>query len=144
MTRSIILAAAIALSVAPTTAAAQAQSERRENSRYMTVELWKFAPGGRPRALQIYEENFVPAMRAAGTPLPTIIHPQTGPWDMMVIFPLGGGPEDLEFDLSPTDARWWRILEQRVGVTQALELGNELQRLIVQKDSWLAHEHLGE
>ncbi len=60
---------------------------------------------------------------------------------MIVLYPLGGGPTDLEYDLSPTEARWWRILEQRLGAAQALEMGNELQRLIVQRDSYLAHEH---
>ena len=122
---------------------AQERSERRANARYLTVEMWKFVPGTRGRALEIFEENYVPAMRAAGHPLPTIIHPQTGPWDMILLYPLAGGPEDLEFDLSPSDERWWRILEQRVGVPPALELGNELQRLIIQKDSYLAHEHTG-
>ena len=145
MIRAIVLAGLIAFNLTCAgLAIAQEQSTRRENARYLTVEMWKFAPGSRGRALTIYEQNFLHAMRTAGTPLPTIIHPQTGPWDMIVLYPLGGGPTDLEFDLSPTEARWWRILEQRVGVPQALELGNELQRLIVQRDSYFAHEHLGD
>lgn len=142
MIRKILVAALLALLISPTAAPAQERSERRTGARYIMVEFWKFAPGTRQRALEIYEQNYLPAMRAAGTPLPTIIHPQTGPWDMILLYPLNGGPSDLEYDLSPTEVRWWRILEQRVGVPQAIALGNELQRLIVQKDSYVAHEHI--
>jgi hypothetical protein len=117
---------------------------KRENARFVIVEQWKFVANGTARAEEIWERTYMPAMKEAGSPLPTILHPDTGEWDYMIIYPLAGGISDLEYtNISPSDAKWWAIVEKKVGSpAKALEMGKELQSLIARKETFLAHEHL--
>ncbi len=70
------------------------------------VYFYKFVPGGADRVREILWDVFLPAMRETDTPLPTILHPDDGEWDMVTLFPLLGGYTDLHFNSSPTDAKW--------------------------------------
>ncbi len=72
------------------------------------------------------------------------LHPDTGGWDYVTIYPLAGGITDLEFtNISPSDAKWWALVEKKLGgPDKALAMGHELQRLIARQNSYLAHEHL--
>jgi hypothetical protein len=117
---------------------------KRENARFVIVEQWKFVPNGTARAEEIWERNYMPAMKEAGLPLPMVLHPDTGEWDYVVIYPLVGGITDLEYtNISPSDAMWWAIVDKKVGgADKALEMGKELQSLIARKETFLAHEHL--
>ena len=116
----------------------------RENARYMDVNSWKFVQNGAERAKVIWHEIYLPAMKAAGVPLPTILHPDTGEWDMVVIFPLPGGYADLQYtNLSPSDAKWVAQMERKLGVAEAKAIGVELDKLIARKERYIAHEHLG-
>lgn len=118
---------------------------KRENARYMDVNNWAFVPGGASRAKEIWDEIYIPAMKAAGAPLPIILHPDTGEWDMVIIFPLPGGYADLEYtNLSPSDAKWVAQIERALGADKAQAVGAELDKLIARKERYLAHEHLGD
>ena len=117
---------------------------KRENARYVDVNNWAFVPGGTARAKEIWHDIYLPAMKAAGTPLPTILHPDTGEWDMVIIFPLPGGYADLQYtNLSPSDAKWVAQMERTLGVETARAIGVELDKLVVRKERYIAHEHLG-
>ena len=118
--------------------------KKRENARYMDVNNWAFVPNGAERAKQIWHDIYLPAMKAAGVPLPTILHPDTGEWDMVIIFPLPGGFADLEYtNLSPSDAKWVAQIERKLGgADKASAIGAELDKLIARKERYLAHEHL--
>jgi hypothetical protein len=142
MTNRAILGCIALAALLTGTASAQVESERRENVRYVVVQMWKFTPGGRERALNIYHDTYMPAMKEAGAALPIIVHPDSGPWDVVMVATLPGGPTDLEYNLSPSDAVWWRIIERKLGAQKARELGTELDRLIAVRDSYVGHEHL--
>ena len=117
--------------------------KKRENARYMDVNNWAFVPGGVGRAKEIWHDIYIPAMKAAGVPLPTILHPDTGEWDMVIIFPLPGGYADLQYtNLSPSDAKWVAEMEKKLGADKAKAIGVELDKLITRKERYIAHEHL--
>jgi len=117
--------------------------KKRENARYMDVNNWTFVPGGVSRAKEIWHEIYLPAMKASGVPLPTILHPDTGEWDLVIIFPLPGGYADLEYtNLSPSDAKWVAQMERTLGVAKAKAVGIELDKLIARKQRYIAHEHV--
>ncbi len=119
--------------------------KKRENARYMDVNNWAFVPGGVSRAKEIWHDIYIPAMKAAGVPLPTILHPDTGGWDMVIIFPLPGGYADLEYtNISPSDAKWVGQMQRKFGVEKAKAIGVELDKLITRKERYIAHEHLGD
>jgi hypothetical protein len=138
-------ALALALMLASSASAQTADPPRkRENARFVIVETWKFVPNGTARAEEIWERTYMPAMKEAGLPLPTVLHPDTGDWDYVIIYPLAGGITDLEYtNISPSDAKWWALIEKKLGNPEkATEMGRELQRLIARKQTFLAHEHL--
>lgn len=140
-----ILLGSICLALPPALPAQTADPpEKRANARFVVVETVKFVPNGKARAEEIWGDYYLPAMKQAGVPLPTILHPDTGEWDFVIIYPLAGGITDLEYtNISPSDAKWWALVEKKLGgPAKALEMGRELQRLIARKDSYLAHEHL--
>lgn len=115
----------------------------RENARYVDVTSWAFVPNGTARAKDIWHNIYLPAMREAGTPLPTILHPDTGDWDMVLLFPLPGGFSDLQYtNVSPADAKWWSVVERKLGAAKAEALSIEMEKLIARKQRYLAHEHL--
>ena len=119
--------------------------KKRENARYMDVNNWAFVPGGVSRAKEIWHDIYLPAMKTAGIPLPTILHPDTGEWDMIIIFPLPGGYADLQYtNMSPSDAKWVAAMERKMGVDQARAVGIELDKLVARKERYIAHEHLGD
>ncbi len=138
-----ILAAGLALSM-PGSAQTIDAPKMREDARYLDVTMWKFIPNSTARAKDIWHNIYLPAMREAGIPLPTVLHPDTGEWDMVIIFPLPGGYSDLHYtNFSPSDAKWWAVVGRKVGgAAKAEALGEEMERLIARKDRYLAHEHL--
>ena len=118
--------------------------KKREDARYMDVNNWAFVPGGVSRAKEIWHDIYIPAMKEAGVPLPTILHPDTGEWDMVIIFPLPGGYADLQYtNLSPSDAKWVAKMEKKLGADKVRAIGVELDKLIARKERYIAHEHLG-
>lgn len=129
-TVKLALFAAAVLAFATSTFAQTADPPaKREKARFVMVENIRFVPNGKARA---------------GVPLPNILHPDTGEWDYVIIYPLAGGITDLDYhNISPSDAKWWAIVERKAGgANKALAMGQELQRLIARKESYLAHEHL--
>ena len=144
--RALALFAALSVAlIGPASGQTADPPKKRENARYMDVNNWSFVPGRIGRAKEIWHDIYIPAMKAAGVPLPTILHPDTGEWDMVIIFPLPGGYSDLQYtNLSPSDAKWVAQMERTLGVEKAKAIGVELDKLIARKERYIAHEHLGD
>lgn len=141
---SLIAASSLALSTAGSAQTAD-PPKKRENARVVIVDSWAFVPNGIGRAKDIWHNIYMPAMKQAGVPLPIVLHPDTGEWNMVIITQLGGYA-DLEYsNITPTDAKWWALVERKYGgADKALAIGNELQKLIARRESYIAHEHLDE
>lgn len=105
------------------------------------VYFYKFAPGGKDIARQVFWDHILPAMRKAGVPEPIVLHPEDGEWDMVSLYPLPGGYTDLHYNSSPSDARWQTIALQGEQGDKFKALTAELQKLIVRETSFISHCH---
>lgn len=89
---------------------------RLENVTIVEVVYIDFKPGARMRAMEIIDNYFIPASEAAGTPGPLhAIHFDTGKWDMIVVWELEGGFDDLMWYVSPENLQWRAALAELAG-----------------------------
>ena len=132
----------LALMAAPVPVSAQDVSadEVKDVKRHLVI-FYKFGPEGRSALKDMIWGTFLPAMREAGTPVPTILHPDDGKWDMVMIVPLAGGYTDLHYNLSPSDAKWHSVAIKKVGKEAFDAMWDKWSKAIVNQESFIAHEH---
>lgn len=142
------LTAALALAGTSFTATAQDEDEgdgtaRLENVTIVEVLYINFKPGKRTRALEIINDYFVPAGDAAGTAGPmTAIHFDTGKWDMVLLWELEGGFDDLMWYISPNDLKWFAALvEIAGGEEEAGAIWGEYISYVANSHNEVAHIH---
>lgn len=111
-----------------------------EVTRYK-VYFYKFTPEGKDLARRVLWNHMLPAMREAGVVEPIILHPEDGEWDMVSLYPLPGGYDDLHFNISPSDARWQSIAARGSKGEEFKALGAQMQKAIVRETSFIAHRH---
>ena len=138
-----LVAAALAALCVPSSAAAQEMMpERIENVSWHMVEMVKFRPGKRERAMEIIENYFAPADRDAGGGQIIDLHFDTGEWDAIVAFPMSGGPNDLTWATSPEEIKWMSALAAKAGgADQARALLTEWDTLVERSQRHVAHRH---
>ncbi|WP_341711935.1 hypothetical protein [Erythrobacter sp.] len=145
MRKFVTITAASILAAIPTAALAEHHEEGptiRENAEYMEVVLVDIKAGKRNRAEEIIENYFQKASKAAGTPMPYLVHLQTGEWDFIVAFDLKDGPIEYTYTGSPNRKKWWAaMVEIAGGEKQAQAVWDEYQSLIVRSTSMLGHHH---
>lgn len=114
-----------------------------DDARYLRINYVKFKPGKRERALQIIDEHFAKAARAANRPGPAIaVHFQSGEWDAMWGWVLDGGTKDLEWYRSPGAMDWWaELVKQEGGEEQAGALWQEYMDSVRDSRVEIGHDH---
>ncbi len=139
--RLLFLAAMTGLVLTSMPAAAQTvePDQRTDVTRYK-VYYYKFAPGGKDKAREMFWDHILPAIREAKLPEPIVLHPEDGEWDIVSLYPLVGGYDDLDYNVSPSEAKWQSIAVRRGGA-KFQALAQELGRLIVRENSFIAHRH---
>ena len=124
------------------TTAEQAGGERLRNVTYQNVEFLKFRHDDRVRAEEIWDRFFVPAMQRAGRKPPQVLHMLTGNWDWLILWPMEGGPADLEWVTHPSESRMVAEVEVLAGGPEpAAALLKEWSSLITTSKSDVSHEH---
>ncbi|TKD53192.1 hypothetical protein [Sphingomonas baiyangensis] len=115
---------------------------KQTNVRYAMVNMTKFKPGAARRANETISKTFMPSAKAAGIPMPSTYHPQTGEWDVIAIFPMADGISELEYSMTPSDAKWLAAMSKSLGgQDKAMALIDEYNGLIETNDRMLVHEH---
>lgn len=99
---------------------AQAQQEmtakKFENPEWKQVMLVKFEPESIERAKEIIRNYFVKADIKAGRQGPSVaVDLVTGEWDMMLVWDMKGGIEDLNWETSPDDVKWMTAMNDIAG-----------------------------
>lgn len=143
MRKSLMVATALAVLCVPATVSAQEMTpERIKDVTWHMVELVKFHPGKRERAMEIIENYFAPADRDAGGGNVIDLHLDTGEWDAIVAFPMNGGPADLTWGTSPDEIKWMNALAVRAGgMDKARALLTEWDTLVASSENHVAHRH---
>ena len=144
--QKLAMLAALAVVCVPMSASAQEmKAERMQNVSFHSVEMIKFKPGKRARAMEIIRDYFVPADKAAGGGQVIDLHLQTGPWDAIVVFPMSGGPADMSWQTSPDEIKWMTALGQKAGgADKAKALLAEWDTLVERSEDHVAHQHTGQ
>lgn len=116
-------------------------AKKVEGVRYLTIETITAKPGA--QLWKIISEHFTPAARAAGVPVPTVYHSETGPAQTTIITPLTGGMADLEYDFAPDDVKFMAALaKQEGGQDKAMALLQQYQDGIATRSREIVHEHI--
>lgn len=117
-----------------------------DDAKYVTIAHVDFKPGRREEGLEIISEFFMPANEQAGVPGPSlVVHFQTGEWDVMAVWELEGGTADLEWYISPDDAKWYAALAEIAGGEEEAEaVFADWSDTIAHQLVELGHYHTGE
>ncbi|NMP17606.1 hypothetical protein [Thalassotalea sp. Y01] len=93
-----------------------------EGKRYDKAVSWKnvvkidFKPGKRGAALKIIKEYYRPATEKAGTNAPEmILELQTGDYDLLVVWHMKGGINDMTWETNPEQKQWRAALNEIAG-----------------------------
>lgn len=135
------LFALVAAAMLATPAAAQVEAKRGEGAQVYRVVMLDIAPNKIARWEEIVEK-FNLAAENSGTAKPQIYHAMTGPWDRIIIFPMEEGAAEMDWEISPSDAKWRNEMIRQEGSAEAARaLNQELQSLVLREDSYITHLH---
>jgi hypothetical protein len=118
--RHLILAIVIAVVTLFTCVVAYAQqpmqAKKFDNPQWKRVEFVKFKSGKYPRAKEIIRDYFVKADQKSGTPDPSLfVDLITGEWDMMVVWDMTEGINEMNWETSPDDVKWMTSMNDITG-----------------------------
>ncbi len=120
------------------------QPKKNENAQWQRVVLVKFTEGKLDRAKTIIKDYFQKAGEKSQTPGPSLaVDLVTGEWDMMLVWDMKGGVEDLNWELSPDDVKWMKAMNEVVGsADKAKAIQDEFSGLIVRSTSYLGKKSM--
>src|SRR5258706_14334745 len=94
----------------------QMQAKKVENPRWKQIVYIDFHDGKYDRAITIIKDYFEKAGKKANLPGPeTMMRMSSGSWDLMLIWNMKGGVEDLNWETSPDDVTWMKALGELAG-----------------------------
>jgi len=115
-------------------------SPKKHDATWHRVVFVNFKAGKAGEANDIIKKYESAAVRA-GTPQPEKYWFETGPYDLMLIWDLKGGPADLEWKWSPDGVNWWKALVDQEGSEEAAdELRNRYSDLVANSTSQLIRQ----
>jgi hypothetical protein len=140
--KTTILSVALILfcsSLISTTAQAQMQPKKYDNPQWKAIEFIKFKEGKMDRVREIIRTYFVKSSEKAGTPEPSMASELvTGEWDMMVVWDMKGGIEEMNWETSPNDIKWMTALNEIAGgADKAKAILDEWSSLVVRRTTYL-------
>lgn len=148
MKNLLVFATMLAISIGGINNSALAQDNQQpkkdENAQWQRIVLLKFTEGKFDRARAIIKDYFEKAGEKAQTPGPSLaVNLVTGEWDMMVVWDMKGGVEDLNWELSPNDVKWMKAMNEVVGsADKAKAIQEEFSGLIARSTSYLGKKSM--
>jgi hypothetical protein len=96
--------------------AQEMKAKKFDNPQWKTVSFLKFNPGKSDRGREIIRNYFQKAAEKASTPSPTMaVDLFTGEWDMMVVWDMKGGIEEMNWEMSPDNVKWMTAINEIAG-----------------------------
>lgn len=95
---------------------ASMQPKKVENPRWKQIVYLDFQDGKYDRAITIIKDYFAKAGSKANVPGPeTMLRMNSGQWDLMLIWNMKGGIDDLNWETSPDDVAWMKAMSELAG-----------------------------
>jgi hypothetical protein len=106
----------IIFAIVSTAGAQEMKAKKLDNPQWKTITFVKFKSGKLDRAKEIIRNYYEKAAVKAATSDPTMaIDLMTGEWDMMIVWSLKGGLDDLNWEVSPENVKWMAALTELAG-----------------------------
>lgn len=134
---TIILAVAL-FSAAIVKAQGDMQAKKYDNPKWTRIEMIKFKEGKGARGDEIIKNYFLAACQKSGVPAPSLINIITGDWDLMAVWNMEGGIEEMNWETSPDDIKWMKAISDIAGsADKAKSIIDEFSALVERKTSYL-------
>src|SRR5215471_9447944 len=120
-------------SLTSTSAHAQMDAKKYDNPKWKSIVFIQFKEGKMDRAREIITNYFVKAAEKAATPQPSLATELvTGEWNMMIVWDMKGGLDEMNWQTSPDDVKWMTAMgEVAGGADKAKAILDEWSSLIV-------------
>jgi hypothetical protein len=141
---SLMRAAALSLLIstaAPLAAQEMPAPKKHENSSWFLMVNVKFKPGKMEDAMKIISEHFAPAGTAIGMTDVRVLQHVAGAWDLTLVFPMPEGPRQLEWAVTPQDAKWMAEMARREkGMPNVMALLNRYADMLAREEAAIVRE----
>jgi hypothetical protein len=143
--RTIILTIAISVvccMLNPFEGQAQMQGKKYDNPKWKTVEMLEVKHGKMDRVREIISNYFIKAANKAGSRQPAmILEPATGEWNMILVWDMKEGIEELNWEVRPDDVKWMAAMNEIAGsADKAKTILDEWSSLVVRSTSYLCRQ----
>jgi hypothetical protein len=91
------------------------QTKKIENPEWKQVVIVKYHAGMTGNASKIVQKYFKAASEKAGTPIPMEISMRTGEYDVILVWAMKDGLEEMNWESSPDNVKWWNALAEMTG-----------------------------
>jgi hypothetical protein len=97
------------------------QAKKHDSLEWYYLVHVQFEPGKTDEAVKMIKEHFMPSAEAAGVKMPKFFMCNSGKWDMVYLYHLDTGITELEWKISPSDAKWLAAFAEQEGGMEAAE-----------------------
>jgi hypothetical protein len=119
----------------------EAETREMRDQDWHSVTYVRYHAGKRTRAVEIMD-MFLKATEASGREAPTIIHFDTGNWDMVRINPMEEGIAQMGWQDRAREKAWWdAFVKVAGGADEADALWAEYPTLIAERGREIGHTH---
>ncbi len=144
--KKLVYVTAIVVFTLLTSASVHAQqgmkAKKFDNPQWKRVEFVKFKSDKYPRAKELIKDYYAKAGQRSGTPGPSLlVDLVTGEWDMMLVWDMKEGIEEMNWEMSPNDVKWMTAMtEVAGGADKAKAVMDEFSSLIVRDTRYIGKE----
>ena len=129
------------MSVSVTTSAQDdIQGKKYDNPQWKRVVLIDYKSGMSGPARELINKYHKKATEVAGTPGPEmILELHSGEYDLMAIWAMEGGIEDMNWDISPNGIKWRKAMNELAGgAEKATAIMKEYSSMVNKSTSYIA------
>ena len=102
--------------ILPGVNAQEMKPKKFDNPQWKTVSFLKFKSGKADRAREIIRNYYEKAAQKASVQSPSLaVDLFTGEWDLMVVWDMKGGLDEMNWEVSPDNVKWMTALNELAG-----------------------------
>ncbi len=119
--------------------AQEMKAKKYDNPKWKTITFMKFKAGKYDRAKEIIKTYYEKAGQKAGLSGPSmVVDIMSGEWDMMVVWDMKGGIEEMNWEISPDNVKWMTAMNEIAGsADKAKGVLDEFSSLITRETTYI-------